>query len=52
MHMDPLDWDKKRLAKFIIIFFLILYCNRIGKIAFVKKKEKGIHLVRSFLHSM
>ena len=38
MRLNPLDWENGRLARFVVIFFAILYCSGFWTKLFVKEK--------------
>ena len=38
MRLNPLDWDNRALVKFMVIFFVVLYCDGFWKKLFVKEK--------------
>ena len=38
MRLNPLDWENKALVRFIVIFFVVLYCGGFWNKLFVKGK--------------
>ena len=38
MRLNPLYWENERLARFVVIFFVILYCGGFWTKLFVKEK--------------
>ena len=38
MRLNPLDWDNRALVRFMVIFFVVLYCGGFWNKLFVKKK--------------
>ena len=38
IRLNPLDWENGRLARFMIIFFVVLYCGGFWNKLFIKEK--------------
>ena len=39
MRLNPLDWENGRLARFVVVFFAILYCSGFWTKLLVKEKK-------------
>ena len=37
MRLNPLDWDNKTLVRFMVIFFVVLYCSGFWTKLFIKE---------------
>ena len=38
MRLNPLDWENKALVRFMVIFFVVLYCGGFWNKLFIKEK--------------
>ena len=40
MRLNPLHWENGRIARFMVIFFVILYCSGFWTKLFIKEKKR------------